>query len=139
MKKFLEVLMDDNGEFHFSSEMEFLNEDMTDRKAKDRDKMQKRLIGAFTEFLWKTRELKLSKAIRMLSFAEIMSNAQPYEAIEEFWSIMMLDDFIKNNEKWVEEIKIKYGFDGKGVVRPFVQKGINMFPMKSFPPSIKWN
>ncbi len=137
MKKFLEVLIDDNGDFHFSSEMELLDGELSDRKAQEMEKTQKKLIKEFTEFVWKNRKIKPGKAIRMLSIAEIMSKAQPYEAIEEFWSKMILDDFIKNNEKWVEEIKRKHGFDGEGVVRPIVRGGINMFPMPfpSFPPS----
>lgn len=118
MKKFLEVLMDENGEFHFSTDMQFPPENCSAKELKEIEKLQKSIIRCFTEHSWKTKDPTACKAIRMLSIAEIMADSQPYQAVEFLWSAMMLNDFIKENEKWVAEIKKKYGFDNKGIIRP---------------------
>ena len=118
MKTFLEVLMDESGEFHFSTDMQFPSENCSAKELQIIDKLQKDVIRCFTEHSWKTMDPTACKAIRMLSIAEIMADSQPYQAVEFLWSAMMLNDFIKDNEKWVAEIKKKYGFDNKGIIRP---------------------
>lgn len=109
MKKFLEVVMDENGEFHFSTDMQFPPENCSDKELLVIDKLQKDIIRCFTEHSWKTMDPTACIAIRMLSIAEIMADAQPYQAVEFLWNSMVLQDFIKDNEKWVAEIKKKYG------------------------------
>ena len=64
MKKFLEVLVDEDGKFHFSTEEEFVTEEAFAAEnprtkvehAKEIDKLLKRLVHDMTEFMWQNKE-----------------------------------------------------------------------------------
>ena len=127
MKKFLEVLVDEDGKFHFSTEEEFVTEEAFAAEnprakvehAKEIDKLLKRLVHDMTEFMWQNQEQKVSQAVRLVAMAEILGCAQPYEHAEEFWSLMMFHT-IPQFEKFAAAIKKPYGFDDRAVTRPLV-------------------
>ena len=127
MKKFLEVLVDEDGKFHFSTEEKFITEDAFAAEnhraqlehAKDLDKLLKQLVHDMTEFMWRNKEQKVSQAVRLMAMAEILGCAQPYEHAEEFWSLMMFHT-IPQFEKYAAAIKKPFGFDDRSVTRPIV-------------------
>ena len=127
MKKFLEVLVDEDGKFHFSTEEEFVTEEAFAAEnprakvehAKEIDKLLKRLVHDMTEFMWQNKEQRVSQAVRLVAMAEILGCAQPYEHAEEFWSLMMFHT-IPQFEKFAAAIKKPYGFDERAVNRPLV-------------------
>ena len=127
MKKFLEVLVDEDGKYHFSTEDEFTTEEefaagdgptQLDHMKKC-DKRIRQLVQDITEYMWQTKDQGLCQAIRMVSMAEIMGCAQPYERAEEFWALMMFN-VIPQLEDFAASIKRKYGFDEREVKRPLV-------------------
>ena len=101
MKKFLEVLVDEDGKFHFSTEEKFITEEAFAAEnprvqldhAQEIDQLLKRLVHDMTEFI--------------------------YEHAEEFWSLMMFHT-IPQFEKFAAAIKKPYGFDDRAVTRPLV-------------------
>lgn len=127
MKKFLEVLVDEDGKFHFSTEEEFVTEEAFAAEnphaqldhAQEIDKLLKRLVHDMTEFMWQNKEQRVSQAVRLVAMAEILGCAQPYEHAEEFWSMMMFHT-IPQFEKFAAAIKKPYGFDERAVNRPLV-------------------
>ena len=127
MKKFLEVLVDEDGKYHFSTEEVFTTEDefaSQDSQGQavlmdEYDRELRRLIHDLTEFMWKNKDQQVSQAIRSLAIAEIVGCAEPYEHAEEFWSLMMFHT-IPQFEHFVAAIKKQYGFDDRSVTRPFV-------------------
>lgn len=124
MKKYLEVLLDDEGTFHFASGMPL--EKKQDPAAFDRE--FKQLLHDITEFMWQNRDQQVSQAIRMVSMAEMLGSSQPYEQAEEFWSLMMFDT-IPQYESYAASIKEPYGFNDRKVIRPTVlSPGTSMFP-----------
>lgn len=127
MKKFLEVLVDENGKFHFSTEEEFVTEEAFAAEnpraqldhAQEIDTLLKRLVHDMTEFMWQNKEQRVSQAVRLVAMAEILGCAQPYEHAEEFWSLMMFNT-IPQFEKFAAAIKKPYGFDERAVNRPLM-------------------
>ena len=127
MKKFLEVLVDEDGKFHFSTEEEFVTEEVFAAEnpraqmghVKECDKRLKQLVHDMTEYMWKTKDQGICQAVRMVAMAEILGCAQPYERAEEFWSLMMFHT-IPQFEKFAAAIKKPYGFDDRAVTRPIV-------------------
>jgi hypothetical protein len=127
MKKFLEVLVDEDGKFHFSTdevfttEEEFAAEDCLAQMAhmEEYDRLLRRLIHDMTEFMWKYKDQQVSQAVRLLSIAEILGCAEPYGHAEEFWSLMMFHT-IPQFEKFAASIKRRYGFDDRAVNRPYI-------------------
>lgn len=122
MKKFLEVLVDDNGEMLFSTDFEFSDSIESPPKdlgkeAKLLDHRNRQVMSGLINAVWRDHNLNVSKAIRFLSMAEIISCAQPYEAAELFWSTMMFS-FIPHYEKFSTSLKKPYGFDPSKVTRP---------------------
>ncbi|MBO4671469.1 MAG: hypothetical protein J5640_06470 [Bacteroidales bacterium] len=118
MKKFLEVLIDDNDQLHIETEMDFsqiLDPDHPERS----EGLIKAAIKAWTECIWKDRNNEPSKAVRLLSMAEIAATAEPYNMAEEFWSTMMFS-YLPHYEKFCDKVKSPYGFDTKLVIRPKV-------------------
>ena len=83
MKKFLEVLMDDNGELHMSTDCVFADsienppEDLAAYE-KEMDQLHRKAIRGVVNAVWKEKKLDVSKAIRYLSMAEIITCAEPY-------------------------------------------------------------
>jgi hypothetical protein len=127
MKKFLEVLVDENGTYHFSTEDEFVTEEEfaagdIPAKTEHMNACQSRLtqlVHDLTEYMWKTKDQSVSQAVRLLATAEILGCAQPYERAEEFWSMMMFHT-IPQFEDFAAAIKRPYGFNDRGVTRPIV-------------------
>jgi hypothetical protein len=127
MKKFLEVLVDEDGKFHFSTDEEFTTEEDFAAKdgfaqaalMKEYDEKLRRLVHDMTEFMWRNKEQRVSQAVRLVAMAEILGCAQPYEHAEEFWSLMMFHT-IPQFEKFAAAIKKPYGFDDRAVTRPLV-------------------
>lgn len=127
MKKFLEVLMDEDGKFHFSTEEEFITEE--EFAAKDRlsqvglmqesDRLLRHLINDLTEFLWRSKDQQISHAVRLLAVAEIMACADPYDRAEEFWGLMIFHT-IPQFEHEAAAIKRQYGFNDRSVSRPWI-------------------
>ena len=118
MKKYLEVLLDDEGTFHFVSERPLGKKQ--DQAAFDQE--FRKLLHDITEFMWQNRDQQVSQAIRMVSMAEMLGSSQPYEQAEEFWSLMMFDT-IPQYESYAASIK------DRKVIRPTVlSPGTTMFP-----------
>ena len=126
MRKYLEVLVDEDGTFHFSTEEPFSETP----SPKVLEKNFKRLMHDMTEFMWRNKDQKVSQAIRSLAMAVILGAAQPYEMAEEFWTLMMFDT-IPHYEKEAAAIKKPYGFDDRLVIRPKTYfPGTSIFPVK---------
>ena len=93
MKRFLEVLVDEDGKFHFSTdevfttEEEFAAEDSSGQAAlmDAYDRKLRQLIHDLTEYMWRNKNQQVSQAVRMMSIAEILGCAQPYDQAEELW------------------------------------------------------
>ena len=127
MKTFLEVQVDEDGKFHFSTdeafttEDEFAAEDSLSKAAhmNEYETRLRTLVHDLTEFMWRNKDQQVSQAVRMLAIAEILGCAQPYEHAEDFWSLMMFHT-IPQFEDYAASIKKRYGFDGRGVNRPLV-------------------
>ncbi|MBQ9192513.1 MAG: hypothetical protein IJ156_02185 [Bacteroidales bacterium] len=122
MRKFLEVLVDGDGKFHFSTDESF--QELSDPR--QYDKQFKRLLQAMTEFMWENPQQKVSAAVRLLSMAEMLGCSQPYDQAEEFWSAMMFHA-IPQYEDFAARIKRPYGFDDRAVVRPIVHGDTSFF------------
>lgn len=116
MKKFLEVLLDDNGEFLIESDFDFSRIFNYDNP-KEYDGLTRAALKAFSECIWKDRNNRPSFAIRLLSMAEIAATAEPYDMAEQFWSTMMFS-YIPYYEKYCNKIKEPYGFNPNAVTRP---------------------
>ncbi|MBR5403254.1 MAG: hypothetical protein IK113_03400 [Bacteroidales bacterium] len=129
MKKFLEVLVDDNGEMLFSTDYEFADSIESppkdiEEEAKLMDHRYRQVMRGLINTVWRDHNLNVSKAIRYLSMAEIISCAEPYETAELFWSTMMFS-FIPHYEKYSSSLKKPYGFDPSNIIRPIS----GVFPM----------
>ena len=140
MKKFLEVLVDEDGKFHFSTdevfttEEEFAAEDCFSQLARmeEYDRLLRRMIHDMTEFMWKNKDQQISQAIRSLSMAEILGCADPYDRAEEFWSLMMFHT-IPQFDHFAASIKQRYGFDPTPVTHPYIGGPIDNADILSFP------
>lgn len=135
MKKFLEVLVDDNGMLHLSTDFEFADSldnppsDLMDYMARQ-DDLNKRVISSMIDELWKNRNQHPSKAIRILAMAEILACAEPYDHAEHFWSCMMFD-YIPHYEKLASSLKKPFGYDPSKMIRPISYSfpgGMNISP-----------
>ena len=122
MKKFLEVLVDDNGEMLFSTDFEFSDsiesppEDL-DKEAELADQRYRQVMRGLIKTVWRDHNLNVSKAIRYLSMGEIISCAEPYDNAEQLWWTMMFS-FIPHYEKYSSSLKKPYGFDPSKIIRP---------------------
>ena len=130
MKKFLEVLMDDEGLLHLSTDVEFNDEiENPPTNMKEHllqvDDLNRRTIRSMVTELWKNHNLNVSKAIRFLSMAEIIACAEPYDQTEQFWSAMMFD-YIPSYEKMSSALKIPFGFDPSKMIRPITMSSAPM-------------
>ena len=145
MKKFLEVLVDEDGKFHFSTEEVFVTEEEFAAEncraqlghAVECDRRLRQLVHDMTDYMWRTKDQAICQAVRLVAMAEILGCAQPYERAEEFWSLMMFDT-IPQLEAFAAKIKRSYGFDDRTVSRPLIGgplvdgRELSAFP---FPPS----
>lgn len=127
MKKFLEVMVDENGRFHFSTDESFVTEEEFASENRHAQRMHmeecdarlRQMVEDLTDFMWRTKDQCIAQAIRVVSMAEILGCAQPYERAEEFWDLMMFHT-IPQLEEFAADIKRKYGFDDRTVTRPVV-------------------
>ena len=127
MKKFLEVLVDEDGRFHFSTDETFVTEEefsSEDRQAqaihmKECDARLRQMVHDLTEYMWRTKDQGIPQAIRVIAMAEILGGAQPYESAEMFWDLMMFHT-IPQLEEFAAAIKRPYGFDDRLVNRPLI-------------------
>lgn len=128
MRKYLEVLVDDDGKFHFSTDETF--EGIANPMKFDKE--FRHLLHDMAEFMWQNKQQKVSQAIRLISMAEMLGGAQPYEMAEEFWGMMMFH-CIPDYEAFAAEIKKPFGFNSKAVTRPLTgSSGVQMFPVNKF-------
>ena len=149
MKKFLEVLMDENGELHFSTDLVFADDVVNPPKdmekyAEEALQMHKTAIRSLIDTLWREKNYNVSKAIRYLSMAEINATREPYESAETFWFAMMFD-YLPYFENYSNRLKKPYGFNPRKMTRPITFDGRNtrdplgfetsIFPLKN----LKWN
>ena len=116
MKKFLEVLIDDNNQMYIDTDID-LAPILSSQNIPEYDKLAKESMKAFSECIWKDRNLKPSYVVRLLSMAEIASTSEPYSMAEEFWSTMMFC-YIPHYEAFCNKLKTPFGFDPKKVTRP---------------------
>ena len=137
MKKFLEVLVDDDGQLQLSTDYEFADNvdnppsDMMDFMARNDDLNRKAIRGMINQ-IWKNKEQHTSKAIRYLAMAEIMACAEPYDHAEHFWSAMMFD-YIPRYEKLANKLKRPFGYDPSKMIRPITfSPGTSMMPISGF-------
>ena len=131
MKKFLEVLLDDNGEMHIKAGDFVPNPD--DPDAVERiDALYKAAMKALTKNIWKDHDLRASKAIRVLSMSEMACDRQPYEHVDQFFFTMM-DSFLPHYEKFSNQLKAPFGFDHKDMIKPFTMKDFSCIQLSDNP------
>lgn len=136
MKKFLEVLVDENGNYTVHSDCEFFDDVQNPPKdfktaSSVFDKTVKPLIKALVETVWKDRNVNVSKAIRYLTLAETISNVQPYDDAEQLWSTLMFG-FIPHYEAYADKLKKPYGYKPSQTIRPITIPGLlntSIFPL----------
>ena len=119
MKKFLEVLIDDAGEMHLSSDCHFVKTTELAKRSEVSNLLDKAAIKSLIKELWAKKDPEVSFAIRVMSTAEMLANPDPYGQAEEFWFYMM-HDFIPMMEKYAERLKVEYGFDPSSVKKPVI-------------------
>lgn len=122
MKKFLEILVNDEGNLHCSTDYVFhdsvYNPPMDHvQEERDFDALCKQLIRGLVETVWKDHDFHVGKAIRFLSMAEVISCAEPYQNAEELWSTLMFH-YIPFFESFASGLKKPYGYDDTKIVRP---------------------
>ena len=130
MKKFLEVLVDDDGNLHLNTDYEFA--DSVENPPTDMNKFQEE-----NDLLLKQDTLNRMWILRRyLSMAEIISDVQPYDNAEQLWSAMMFY-FIPHYEKFSTQLKKPYGFNPSRVIRPMTFgsfPGCSTMPISGFGP-----
>ena len=131
MKKLLEVLMDDTGELHIEAEDLIPGPEDPDVKKKY-DNLYKAAMRALTKCLWRDQDLRVSKAIRLLSMSEMACDRQPYEHVDQFFFTMM-NSFLPLYEKYCNKLKKPYGFNPKEMVKPFTMNDFNCIQMLENP------
>ena len=89
MKKFLEVLLDDNGEMQIKADN--LVPDMDDPDVQEKtDALYKAAMKALVKSILQKHDMKASRAIRILSMAEMACDRQPYQHVDQFFFTMIL-------------------------------------------------
>ena len=117
MKMYLEITLDDNGQFHLSTDFTSAERKRIASDPSLYDKELRTLLQAMVNEVWRDRRQTVSQLIRVASMVEILSCAQPYSQAEEYWSTMMFS-FIPLYEKAASIMKTPYGFKDKEVIRP---------------------
>lgn len=113
MKTLLNVQMDENGELTLVADYNVPDDEASALK------MMEAAMRSLIMQIWKERNTKLSRIIRLLSMAEIAACAEPYSQAEELWTTLMYS-FIPHSELICNPLKEQYGFDPKGVTRPIM-------------------
>lgn len=126
MKKILEVIIDDDGKMKFHSECPLgltkqdlmLDPELKSKKNRAKfDNDVRMTIEGFVDCLLKDKNESIYPIVRMLSMAEMMSTAQPYSQVEDFW-LEMMHSYIPHFENYAARLKAKYGYDSKDVTKP---------------------
>ena len=137
MKKFLEVLMDEDGQMHLSTDFEFADSagispaDLMELMAKN-DDLNRKAIRSMIDQIWKNKDHHACKAIRYLAMAEIMACAEPYDHAEQFWWTMMFN-YLPHYEKFANKLKRPFGYDPSKIIRPKTfGGGTSVMPMNGF-------
>ena len=131
MKTFLEVLLDDAGDMHIVAG-DFVPGPEDPDATKKFDNLNKAAMRALTKSLWKDQDIRVSKAIRLLSMSEMACDRQPYEHVDQFFFTMM-DNFLPHYEKFCNQLKKPYGFNPKEMVKPFTMKDFSCMQMLENP------
>lgn len=127
MKKYMEIMVDEDGHFHFSTDERSISGNDVDLRQMENELL--RMTEAFVQECWGKRNQVFNQLIRKLSMAEALSCAQPYSMVEDYWSTMMFST-IPNLEKKAARMKEPFGFRNKEVIRPKVfSPGMSMFPI----------
>lgn len=116
MKKYLEILMEEDGRFHFSSDFE----PVVIRDAHRFDSTMKQMIRSLADVIKegpKKGPNPVCSSIRMASMAEIIIQPQPYSQMEELWSHMMFET-IAHFEDFLRRVKKEKGLKEEILIRP---------------------
>jgi len=155
MRKLLEALVDENGHLTLFTDFEFYdaveNPAPSETAARRQlDSISRMAIEGMVPVIWRDRNYRVSKAIRYLSQAEVITCAEPYDNAEHLWAALMFD-YIPHYEKFADKLKIPYGYDPSRIIRPIIGgSGISTMPLSgvedlfadnvpsggSFPPSV---
>lgn len=120
MKKLLEVFIDDQGNLDLACDKEAVISKIANLEKND--ETFKKLLATLIKHYWGDKEIWLSSVIRELAIADACASAQPYESVEEYWSMMMFG-FIQRHEKYADSLKRQYGLKTTKVSKPLI--GIN--------------
>lgn len=136
MKKFLEVLLDDNGEMHIKAETPV--PDLDDPKAtKKADTLYKAAMRSLVKAIWQKHDMRASAAIRILSMAEMACDRQPYEHVDQFF-FTMIHDFLPHYEQYSNKLKAPYGFKRTEMIKPIIMGGSTLMKMTKLPPCMEF-
>lgn len=127
MRKFLEVLIDENGVMSLHTDFSFY--DSVEHPApsesaaiKQAEKINRMLIQGMIPAMWAKRETQADKAIRFLALAMTIATAEPYDFAEQLWSTLMFE-YIPHYEGLADKLKIPFGYDPSRIVRPLTAGG----------------
>ncbi len=127
MKTIMTFSMDENGQVEITTGNEDLFDTFFSLSAGEKaEKYFRDLMARMVGIMWGDRNTCMSKAIRLLSMAEVCCCAAPYEQAEDFWSTMMFS-CIPQSEKYLNQLKSFYGFNPKKVVRPMTFGNASFF------------
>ena len=126
MKKFLEALVDNNGHLTLYTDFHFYDSAFNRAPSyaaakKENDRYNRMMIEGMVPALWRDRNYDVSKAIRYLSMAEVISCAEPYDNAGHLWCALT-SDYIPHYERLADRLKKPYGYHP-------------VFSPDSFPPS----
>lgn len=136
MRKLLEALVDENGHLTLYTDFEFydaVENPAPSKKAakKQLDSISRMAIEGMVPVIWRDRNYRVSKAIRYLSQAEVITCAEPYDNAEHLWSALMFD-YIPHYEKFADGLKIPYGYDPSRIIRPIIGgNGLSAIPFSN--------
>ena len=121
MKTLLEILIDDEGNIDLRSGNEHILDNYFSVNDPEKAKsFFRKVLSTVIDRMWKNRNTCISKAIRLLSMAEMCAQA------EEFWSTMMFS-LIPKTEKYADSLKKKYGYDPDSKHRPITFGDVSAF------------
>ena len=127
MKTLLEILIDDEGNIDLRSGNEHILDNYYSVNDPEKAKsFFRKVLSTMIDRMWKNRNTCISKAIRLLSMAEMCACAEPYAQAEEFWSTMMFS-LIPKTKKYADSLKKKYGYDPDSKQRPITFGDVSAF------------
>lgn len=114
-KTILEITMDENGKYSFSSEfcpVKGIDLNKTadlKRYEKHLDRMVEDLFTSYYEEFKQGRLSPISQIVKLLTIADICADGQPYEHAEHLWATMMMS-WLPEKEKKYRKMKEAHGF-----------------------------